>query len=255
MARKDMKPIPAATMKKAAPPTASSRGIILATVALVLSFILLIALLHVVGALRGPEEGIYRSLKNVPVLGFLVSPLHHEKWKEKLSPDQLVDVKDMRAALIRTQRQMEELKEESRADVKAVSGSVESVDSEVKKLRKGLTEGEFGPGSAPPSAPSNPPILSGTPAEAAPVVVTRETPLSAAPTPLPAGAENYRPVGKIFEKIPADTVVDILNNLSDREKVQILTVMKEKNVADVLAAFDPKKAAELSRLIAEAKAK
>jgi len=77
------------------------------------------------------------------------------------------------------------------------------------------------------------------------------SPSTASITPITGTGENYRLVAKIFEKLPADTAVDILNNLSDMEKVKILSQMKEKTVADIIAAFDPIKSAELTRMLAK----
>ena len=93
----------------------------------------------------------------------------------------------------------------------------------------------------------------GVSAAAPAAVVAPEMAGVAAAAAVQAAGENYRLTSKIFEKLPADTAVDIMNNLTDEEKVKILAAMKETTVADILAAFDPGKSAELTRMLAQAK--
>lgn len=224
----------------------SGLGLLIGLVAV--SFVLLITLLHIVGALRGAEEGIYAGLKNVPVLGLLVTPFHHEKYSEKLSPDKLVDIKDIRAALIRTQRQEDEAAERNSRDIRNLSKDIDKIAGRVDKMRKDLEEGTYASGAAPATTAAAPAGAIPAPGVAA----AAPLPNTAAPARAPVrSGDNFRMVAKIFESISADTAVDILSNLTDEEKVQILAAMKQKNVADIITAMDPKKAAELSRMLAE----
>ncbi|MEW5945102.1 MAG: hypothetical protein AB1742_02780, partial [bacterium] len=185
------------------------------------TFVLAVALLHVVGALRGPEEALYASLKNVPVVGFLVSPLHKESWEGRLTPEQIIDVKDLRKELIRTQNQVSELSG-LKKDIKKlesglgrVSGAMEAVQKDVADIKEGVYAPA--PGAESAAAPAAPG------AAAAPAIAMPAGPQAAAAFP---ATENYRAVSKIFEKISAETVVDIFNNLSDEERVEILASMK-----------------------------
>lgn len=215
-----------------------------------LSFLLLLAVLHLAGALRAPEEAIYSATKNVPVVGFFTRPLHKEDWKQALTPEQMIDVKDLRNDLIRLNGQVGSMKKAVAelsvlsADISSITTALDNINKELKTLKQegGYVTAETTAGAA------------GTPGAPAPAAMTQlGAPSGATVPPMAATGENYRLVSKIFEKLPADTAVDILNNLSDEEKVKILTQMKEKTVADILAAFDPIKSAELMRMIAKSR--
>jgi flagellar motility protein MotE (MotC chaperone) len=214
----------------------------------IVTFVLALALLHVVGALRGVEEAAYRKVKNVPVVGFLASPLHRESWEGRLTPEQIIDVKDLRKELIKTQNKVQRLSTIER-NIAKINSELKKTTSTLKRVTKDISdikEGVYVPPTtgavaARPAAPT----------AAAPSITVPTTAMAAG---APVTTENYRAVSKIFEKIPAETVVDILNSLSDTEKVEILTSMKEKNVADILAAMEPTVAANLSKMLARRKA-
>lgn len=212
------------------------------------SFLLLLALLHMAGALRAPEEALYSATKDVPVVSFFTSPLHHEKWAEKLSPETVIDVKDLQNKLIRSEGEVESLKS-AIAEMSKVTTDVDSIASDMKKVKKDVSDLKTGEVGAAAPAP-----MGGSQASAAgtgalpPSIIS---PTSATISPVMGSGENYRLIGKIFEQLPADTAVDILNNLSDQEKVKILSNMKQKTIASILSAFDPIKSAELTRMMAK----
>lgn len=209
----------------------------------VVCFGLFAALLHVSGALRGVEEAFYRKVKGVPVIGFLASPLHKESWEGRLTPEQMIDVKDLRRELLKTQNTISGLNKLNKK-VGALGKDVNSALDAIEKLDRNLKDMEET--GAPAAAGA------GSPGEA----------VAAPAISIPSAAEarggsqglNYRAVSKIFEKIDAETAVDILSNLTDDEKVEILSAMKEKTVADIFAALEPTTAAELSKKLARKKA-
>lgn len=231
-------------------PEPKRRGLLWLWISLsVFSFLLLVAVLHLAGALRAPEEAIYSATKNVPVVGFFTRPLHKEDWKQALTPEQMIDVKDLRNNLIRLEGQVSSMKKAVAelsvvsADVSSITTALDNINKELKTLKQ---EGGYVTAETTGAA--------GTPGAPAPAAMTQlGAPSGATVPPMAATGENYRLVSKIFEKLPADTAVDILNNLSDEEKVKILTQMKEKTVADILSAFDPIKSAELTRMIAKSR--
>ncbi|MEW6202611.1 MAG: hypothetical protein AB1546_11575 [bacterium] len=215
----------------------------------VITFLLAVTLLHVVGALRGVEEAAYQSVKNVPVLGFLASPLHKESWEGRLTPEQIINVKDLRKELIKTQNEVQRLGT-MRKNISKLTSGLKETTSTLKTVKKDINEikeGVYAPTT--PAAPGAARVQA--PAVGAPPIRVPTAAAEAAPSEI---TENYRAVAKIFEKIPSETVVDIFNSLTDQEKVEILTSMKEKNVADILAAMDPNAAANLSKMLARRKA-
>lgn len=217
-----------------------------------LSFLLLLAVLHLAGALRAPEEALYKATKNVPVVNFFTGALHREDYEQALTPEQMIDVKDLRNNLIRLEGQVSSMKKAVAelsvvsADVSSITTALDNINKELKTLKQ---EGGYVTAETTAGAAGTP----GAPAPAPAAMTQLGAPSGAVVPPMAATGENYRLVSKIFEKLPADTAVDILNNLSDEEKVKILTQMKEKTVADILAAFDPIKSAELMRMIAKSR--
>jgi hypothetical protein len=209
------------------------------------SFFLLLAVLHMAGWLKWLERPLYEGTKNTPVIGKITGAFYVEDWEKKLTPQQMVDAKDMRNNIVRlegevsdTQRAVRRLNGLS-TDISEIKSSIRSV----KKDTKGLKEEVAAGGGA---APSEAGMTAGV---SAPAIVVPGS-ASYVPEASTGGGENYRLVSKIFEKLPADTAVDIMNNLTDDEKVKILSQMSEKTVADILTAFDPVKSAELARMIA-----
>ncbi len=209
---------------------------------------LVVAVLHMSGALRGPEESLYQATKDTPVINLFTGALHEDA--EQLSPEKVISVKDLRSNVIRAETDIKEIK----GDLKKlddVSKQIESMQGDIDKIKKALKDiTEYGLDE---SVQTSAAVRTAAPAAQA---ATRAAP---AGTSAKAGAgsssttSNYRLVGKIFEKIDADTSVDILNNMTDAEKVSILGKMKEKTVAEILSAFDPAKSAELTRMIAASK--
>ncbi|MFA6449856.1 MAG: hypothetical protein WCX65_10325 [bacterium] len=245
MAKKDVKAEPVAPPE----PEPKQRSFLWVWITVAaLSFIFFLAALHMSGAVRGVEEGIYGATKDIPVIGFLTAPLHREKWAEKLSPDTIIDVKDLQSKLIRSEGEVESLKK-AIAEMTVVTSDVSSITSEMKKVKKDISDLKTGEvGAAAPSSMGA--SQASAPGSLPPAIVSPGA--TAQISPVLGGGDNYRAIAKIFEKLPADTAVDILNNLSDQEKVKILTSMKQKTVADILAAFDPIKSAELMRMMAKA---
>lgn len=214
------------------------------------SVILLLAVLHLAGALRGSEEALYASTKDVPVLGFFTGLFHQEKWEQTLSPEQAIDVKDLRNKLIRSEGEIESLKR-TIGEMSAIAADVDSATRNIKKLNKDVNEMKNGDMTTPTTgggAGQGAVAAGATTASIPPGIVS---PGGSMTVPAMGSGENYRLVSKIFEKLSPDTAVDILNNLSDEEKVKILSQMKEKTVADILGAFDPIKSATLTRMIAK----
>ncbi|OQA89086.1 MAG: MgtE intracellular N domain protein [bacterium ADurb.Bin236] len=232
-----------------AQPEASGRGSTWLWVGLAgVSVLLLIAVLHLSGALRGPEEAIYRSTKNVPVLSFFTRPLHRESWKEIMTPEQTIDVKQLYAKLERAERQIENLQKATRK-INGVAADIDEMKVGMEKMAAGmksLSDGEIDIEVQPAAAPVASQAIAATAPQALPGAGIPEL-------VSPVGSQNYRLIAKIFENLPADTTVDILNNLNDDEKVGILAAMKDKTVADILAAFDPVKSAQLARMLARAR--
>ncbi len=231
-----------------APPPMETRNfpwVLVGIIAVAVSFLLLLTVLHMAGALRAPEEAVYSATKDVPVIGFLTRPLHHENWKEELTPEQIIDVKDLRNKLVRSQREVDSLTK-AVAEMSVLAADVASTTDDIKKIKKDITDLKTGEIGAAPSG-QNVGMSGSAPSSMPPAIIS---PSSASITPIMSSGENYRLVSKIFEKLPADTAVDILNNLSDMEKVKIISQMKEKTVADIMAAFDPIKSAELTRMLA-----
>ncbi len=245
MAKTDAKPQPVAP----APPPPEKRNfpwITVGIIAVVLCFLLMMTVLHMSGALRAPEEAIYSATKGVPVVSFFTRPLHHENWKEKLTPEQAIDVKNLQSKLIRSEGEVESLKE-AIAQMSSLAADVAATADDIKKMKKDISDLKTGEIGAGPSG-STVGMSGSAPSSMPPAIIS---PSTASITPITGTGENYRLVAKIFEKLPADTAVDILNNLSDMEKVKILSQMKEKTVADIIAAFDPIKSAELTRMLAK----
>lgn len=210
------------------------------------SCLLFVGLLHAAGALRSVEEAVYQGVKGVPVIGFLATPLHKESWEGRLKPDQVVDVKDLRRELIKTENRINDLKGLTRK-VSKVEDNLEDVDKTLGKISKDvkdLKEGAGMPVEAEPGAGG----LGAAQAMAAPAIARPGGTMGSSSQGL-----NYRAISKIFEKVDAETTVDILNNMTDQEKVEILSAMKEKTVADIFAAMEPTTAAELSKMLAARK--
>lgn len=208
-------------------------------------FFLFAALLHVSGALRGVEEAVYGKVKGIPVIGYLASPLHKESWEGRLSPEQVIDVKDLRRELLKTQNavnSLERLNKKIRnidSDMKDAAEAIQKLDGKLKNMEESYTPAGGG-------------ALTGSGvAAAAPAIGVPTMGMESRGGPQ---TENFRAVSKIFEKIDAETSVDILSNLTDNEKVEILAPMKESLVAEIFAAMEPTTAAELSKLLARKKA-
>jgi len=206
-----------------------------------LAFVLLLAILHMSGVARGPEEAIYSGTKNIPVVKWFTGWMHQdEEMAANLSPRELIDNKDIVNNLVRAERKIDDLESENKrlndalVELSDVAKKVEKLEKRAKdELEYGAEPVEAGVGETPVAQL---PVTAGAGAAAAPM--------------LAAAGENYRLVSKIFEKIESDTAVDILNNLSDEEKVKILGSMKEGTVAEILSAFDPVKSAQLTRMLA-----
>ncbi|MFH1537392.1 MAG: hypothetical protein ABIH66_00440 [bacterium] len=211
----------------------------------VVCFGLFVALLHVSGALRGVEEAFYQKVKGVPVIGFLASPLHKESWEGRLTPDQVIDVKDLRRELLKTQNTVSDLKKMKKS-VKSLGEDVSAALESIEKVQRSLKDMEetYTPGAA-AAAPAAPGAAPGAPALSIPTAAEAQGSVQ---------TENYRAVSKIFEKIDAETAVDIFSNLTDEEIVEILNAMKESTVADIFVAMEPTTAATLSKMLARKKA-
>lgn len=209
----------------------------------VVCFGLLVALLHMSGALRGVEEAFYQRVKGVPVIGFLATPLHKESWEGRLTPEQVIDVKDLRRELLKTQNAVSDLKKLKKS-VKSLNEGMSEVLDAIGKIETAVKDMEeaYTPGAAAAAAPG---VAAAAPAIGIPTAAEAQRRVQ---------TENFRPISKIFEKIDSETAVDILNNLTDAEKVEILAAMKEKTVADIFAALEPTTAAELSKMLARKKA-
>lgn len=209
------------------------------------ALVLLVSVLHMSGAIRGPEEAIYSATKNVPVVKWFTGWMHKEPFEQNLSMEEMVNAKDITNNLVRAEGEIGRLKSEvkqldaSLADMDTVGKQVEQLTAKLKEMEEygGVVPG----GGALPSPAMGQQSQAGAPG-IAPGAVN-----------LPSSSDNYRLVGKIFEKIEPDTAVDILSNLSDTEKVSILISMKEGTVAEILSALDPAKSADLTRMIAAAK--
>lgn len=211
-----------------------------------LSFLFFLVALHLVGVLGKPEEALYASTKNVPVINIFTKPLHKEIADEKLSPEKIVDIKDLQNKLVRSEGEIETLKK-TIAEMSAVTSDIDKNSQDIKKMKKNITALTTGDVGAPAASTSSPNASSAAAGSLPPAIAQPTT--TANISPITGTGENYRLIAKIFEKLPSDTAVDILNNLSDQEKVKILSNMKDKNIADILAAFDPIKSAELTRMM------
>lgn len=215
----------------------------------VAAFVLLVSVVHISGVARGPEEGIYRATKNVPVLKWFTGWMHKDELEQKLSLKEMVDAKDITNNLVRAEGKITKLEDEIKQlnntidDLADVGKRMEKIDGTLKEMQ------EYG-GAVPVEGVEG--------AEPLPVVAGGEQ-QAAAPGGAPGAAvsmgsgDNYRLIGKVFEKIEADTAVDIMSNMSDVEKVKILASMKEATVASILSALDPQKSADLTRMLATMK--
>lgn len=209
----------------------------------VVAVALLISVLHMSGAIRGPEEAIYNATSKVPVLNWFTGWMHKEPFEEKISLEEMVNAKDIKNNLVRAESEISRLKSEVKQLNESLA-SVQDVGKKVEKLTGTLKEmEEFG------GAPTSGGLPDGTTATGEPGIAPGA--INVAVTA--GGDNNYRLVGKIFEKIEPDTAVDILSNLSDSEKVSILAAMKDGTVAEILSALDPAKSADLTRMLAAAK--
>lgn len=208
------------------------------------ALILLISVLHMSGLTRGAEESIYAATRNVPVVNWFTGWMHQEPFEQNISLEEMVDAKDIKNNLVRAEGEISRLKNEIKQLNESIAG-VEDVGKRVEKLSSVLKEmqdtGEMPAGIDVGGLPD------GT---AAPQAAASAAPIN---VPTSSGDNNYRLVGKIFEKIEPDTAVDILSNLTDTEKVSILGAMKEGTVAEILSALDPAKSADLTRMLAAAK--
>ncbi|HOO57549.1 MAG TPA: hypothetical protein PLN69_12040 [bacterium] len=208
----------------------------------VIGVILLISVLHLSGALTGPEQALYRSTKDVPVVSFFTGALYQEDWEEVLSQDQIIDVKQLRIKLEQQTTEIASLKKAAE-QLPAIAGDLSAIQENLEKINKDIKdmkEGDFE-------------VTATVASPAAAVAAAGTSVTSAAVTTTASQGDNFRLLSKVFEKLPADTAVDIMNNLSDDEKVKILSGMKEGTMADLLGAFDPAKSAQLARMLASGK--
>jgi hypothetical protein len=212
--------------------------------------------LHFAGVLRTPEKALYEKTKNVPVLNFFTGAFGQSDFEKQLTPEQLVVGKDLVRKLERRDEEVSKLNR-TIADLTTMnvelvskqdelSKSMKNVDKVLKSMQEGGGAGATAPsGSLTAAAPT---ALPATAASGATNLAALAGQASRG-----GGGDNYRLVSKIFEKLPADTAVDIMNNLTDDEKIKILSLMKDKNIADILSALEPAKSAELARRLARPK--
>jgi len=229
------------------------------TIAALFAVILLFSVLHMSGALSGPEEAVYQATKDTPVLKFFTGWMHEEEWEEELTPDQIINVKDLRNDLIRAERKIDSLEkgmQQVNASLEELNKSTRQIDKLDKTFRDIMelgyvsqsTAAEFQQQGA-AAAPQAPAVQPGTPqAPAAPAGAAAMAGQQQA-----AHKKNFRIIAKIFEEIDPDTAVEILSHMTDEEKVLILSSMKEDTVAELLSAFDSSDSAKLARALAAAK--
>jgi flagellar motility protein MotE (MotC chaperone) len=221
---------------------------------------LLLAVLHLSGALNGMEEGIYSKFSGNKVMAALLSPMHHPDFRKTLTLEESINVIDLRREMTKAAGVIEDQKSEIGAlkkqigKLKGESDRLAKVEKDVKNLKRGgggavdeetlaaLVEAQQG--AAPTPAPA-----------AAPVSPTTKAAIEKIKTEI--ATRDYRKIAKIVEAMSPEQAFEVfeaLENMKDENfVVEVMALMKEKTVATILQSYDPNKTAELFKKLAARK--
>ena len=222
---------------------------------------LLLAVLHLSGAINGMEEGIYQKFSGNKVMAALLSPMHHPDFKKTLTMDEAISVIDLRREMTKAAGVIDDQKSEIGSlkkqigKLKGESDRLATVEKDVKNLKRGggggmdeetmaalLEAQQGGAPAAPAAAAAVSPSAKATIAKIKTEIATRD----------------YRKIAKIVEVMSPEQAFEVfeaLENMKDENfVVEVMALMKEKTVADILQSYDPNKTAELFKKLAARKA-
>lgn len=220
---------------------------------------LLLAVLHLSGAVNGMEEGIYQKLSGGKGgMAALLSPLHHPDFKKTLTVDEAVNVIDLRREMAKAAGVIEDQESEISAlkkevgKLKGESDRLAKVEKDVKNLKRG---GAGGMDEETMAALME--AQQGAPAAAAVAPVSPTAKATIAKIKTEIATRDYRKIAKIVEVMSPEQAFEVfeaLENMKDENfVVEVMALMKEKTVAEILQSYDPNKTAELFKKLAARK--
>jgi flagellar motility protein MotE (MotC chaperone) len=241
-------------------PRNSALPIVVWIFAAVFALGLLFAVLHLSGALNGPEEKLYQKAGKSPGMRALLHSFHHSKYKENLKTDDIVNLSETRKELSKAIGDIESLTKQNK-DLKSKISDLESNIDKIDKIEKDMkTLKETGPqineqqilailngqssGGAAPAASAAPASVS------VPTMPQAQTMLAA------LRSKDYGKVTKILSGMPAETAADVLTAIAVDDEdfvVQVLSQMKPKTSSAILQTLDAAKSGELLKKLSEVK--
>ena len=213
---------------------------------------LVLAVLHMSGALNGPEEAVYKRLAKGPFTRAILSPLHHPDFQQSLTTEEAIDVlrlrKEMRKAATIIEEQDAEIK-----SLKKTVGQMADSSEQVKKMAEDLKELQ-----------KTNALVGGDITAAMQDVEMEEVDvqkLQAAGVTAdvvqkikqPIKKKDYRKISKIVENMPPDQVVTVFEALDENFVVEVLALMKEKKVAEIMQAYEADKTATIFKKLSARK--
>jgi len=241
------------------PKRRSKLPLFLAIIGALAGLCLLLAVIHMSGALNAPEEAVYQRFSKNSTMSVLLRPLHHPDFKKTLTTEEALDVIQLR----REMRKAADIINGQKDKISSLEKKVKGLEKDTKQLDKLAKDVKTLKESGVEVTPEA--IMAALEGGAAPGAASAPAAAGAGALPaLPAGAQgqsllnafqarDYRKVSKILDGMPAEQAADVLDALAMQDEtfvVEVLATFKEDKAAEILQNFEPGRTGELLQKIA-----